>query len=77
MKTIRFLRDYEVQAEGGPKYEAGQKVSLSVASAQHFLTRRVAVESPPEPRAKAEPKPAARKPTAAQAAAKDALEADG
>lgn len=50
---IKFIRDYEVQAEGGEKYRAGQTVDLPRNSAQHFINRGAAEEAQVRGRAEA------------------------
>lgn len=47
MQTITFTERYEVRAAGGPTYDAGQTVDLPDDSAQHFISRRVAVAGKP------------------------------
>lgn len=54
MQTIRFTVDHEVPDGTGAKYKAGQVVRLSVASAQHFTKRSLAVEVTDEPRSELE-----------------------
>jgi hypothetical protein len=41
---IKFTKAYAVKAKDGEKYKEGQTVSVSPASAQHFLNRGVADE---------------------------------
>ena len=42
MKTIKFSKDYKVNAANGAKYKAGQVVQLPEASARHFVGRGLA-----------------------------------
>lgn len=41
---VRFFNDYTVNAQDGEKYVAGQIYDMSVASANHFINRGVAVQ---------------------------------
>lgn len=41
--NIRFLADYQVKAEGGRLYKAGQVYSVSPDTASHFISRGRAV----------------------------------
>lgn len=46
-QVVKFTRDYEVQDEKAgtdqaTRYKKGQRVSLPLASAEHFLNRSVA-----------------------------------
>ena len=40
---VRFVRTYQVRDEEGRTFEEGKTYSMSDASAQHFVRRRVAV----------------------------------
>lgn len=42
---IQFTKDYEVKAEDGPAFLAGDVVEVSRVSGQHFINRGVAVEA--------------------------------
>jgi hypothetical protein len=53
---IKFVREYTVKDGTGTRYEKGQVVELSAASANHFISRRAAVVAPQGYRkAKSEP----------------------
>ena len=41
---VKFTQQYKVKAKDGAFYKEGQTVSLSPASAQHFINRGVAEE---------------------------------
>jgi hypothetical protein len=41
---IKFTSDYAVKAKGGPKWKAGQEAVLSADSANHYVSRGLAVE---------------------------------
>ena len=78
MKSIKFVRDYVVSAEGGEAYEKGQIVTLPVTSAMHFINRGVATETAPTQAVADSPAPKRRgrppKQTESQQEAKAALE---
>lgn len=41
---VKFLKGYKVDAPDGEQYEAGQVVELEEPSANHFISRGVAVQ---------------------------------
>jgi len=62
---VRFTRTYEVKDDERQVYEEGKTYTISDASAQHFVRRRVAVIDD----GKRKPKGAADEPDAGDAAA--------
>lgn len=56
--TIKFLKDHVVKDEAKTTWKQGQVVELPYASAQHYLTRNLAIlkiDDEPEPTPKPEP----------------------
>lgn len=57
MPRIKFTSDYAVKAKGGPKWKAGQEAVMSADSANHYVSRGLAVELSDEEPAAAPPAP--------------------
>ena len=55
MKQIKFLRNYTVSAVDGRSYREGEVCRLTPESADHFISRGVAIEHVEKPKRVVEP----------------------